>query len=476
MPEGSHSRGLYEGRTVLVVGAARSGVAAARFLLDQEATVILSDAKERAALESALTPLLPGGVPRARLTLELGGHRLESFGACDLVVVSPGVPLSLPAFARSRENRIPVIAEVELAWRHIDGTVLAVTGSNGKTTTTALLAELLRGSGLKAQAAGNIGVPLVSFAGQVAPDLFHCVELSSFQLEGIVGFRPRAAALLNLTPDHLDRYPTFEAYAAAKERIFRNQTAGDAAVLNWDDALVREVAGRVKSAPVFFSRREAPARGCFVRGDAVIHRDGTRETALFGTSDIRLPGAHNVENVLAAAALAVESGARTESLRASIRAFAGVEHRLEHVAEIGGVRYVNDSKATNVDAAVKSVEAFDAPVVLIAGGRDKGGDFSSLRKLIARRLRHLVLIGEAAEKIREALRGSCEMSQAGSMAQALCKAAGVAQEGDVVLLAPACASFDMFENYEHRGREFKAAVHALERERAPRDSESRARH
>jgi UDP-N-acetylmuramoylalanine--D-glutamate ligase len=469
MPDSVVPRGLYEGRKTLVVGAARSGVAAARFLLTEGALVTLTDSRERAAIGAAIEPLLSKGAGADRMTLEFGGHREESFGSCELVVVSPGVPLSLPFFAISREKQIPVIAEVELGWRHVDGTVLGVTGSNGKTTVTVLLSALLCGSGLRAHAVGNIGVPLVTFAGQKAPESMHCVELSSFQLEGIVDFRPRAAALLNLTADHLDRYPGFEAYAAAKERIFLNQTAEDIAVLNWNDVRVREVARRVKSVPVFFSRQESVERGCFVRRDEVVYRRGAQETALFKTSDIRLPGAHNLENVLAASALAIEVGARPETLQDSVRAFSGVEHRLEPVLELGGVRYVNDSKATNVDAAVKAIEAFNDPVVLIAGGRDKGGDFRALRDLAAHRVRLLVLIGEAAGKIREALHGVCRIAIATSMADAVRTAAGVAQRGDVVLLAPACASFDMFDNYEHRGRVFKAAVHALEKERAPAD-------
>ena len=448
----------YRGKTVLVVGAARSGVAAAAFLLEQGAGVILTDTKSEADLGAALEPLRSLVKSSGGLTLALGGHEAANFGACDLVVVSPGVPLALPMFDESRKKGIPVIAEVELAWRHLKGRILGITGSNGKTTTTILTAEILRGAGLKAHAAGNMGVPLISYVALSTPEEWYSTELSSFQLEGIRDFRPAAGAILNLTPDHMDRYRSFEDYIAAKERLFMNQRAEDFAVLNADDERTSALAGRIPSSPVLFSRRSAPSRGIFLRGGRVVSEIPGREGDLFGLEDILLKGAHNVENVLAACALALLAGAAPESLRGVIREFKGVEHRLEWVAEIDGVQYYNDSKATNVDATVKSLEAFAGRIHLIAGGRDKGGDFSVLRPLMRERVRQVILIGEAAGKIRQALNGFVEMSDAADMPQAVEACRRKARPGDVVLLAPACASFDMYQNFEHRGRVFKEVV------------------
>jgi UDP-N-acetylmuramoylalanine--D-glutamate ligase len=445
----------YSGRTVLVVGAARSGLASARFLLARGARVILTDSNDCAELRSAVAPLA------ASVQLELGGHNPGSFRRCDLVVVSPGVPLSLPMFEISRQAGIPVIGEVELAFRHLRGKILGITGSNGKTTTTALTAELLRLSNLRGFAAGNIGTALIGFVEQSTDQDIYATELSSFQLEGICEFRPLAAALLNLTPDHLDRYPGFEAYIAAKRRIFMNQQPEDFAVLNLDDPRTAETSRQVRSQPVWFSRRREPERGTFVRSGRVISRTGTNEDELFEASEIALKGDHNLENVLAACSLALLAGARSGELREAIRGFRGVEHRLEWVAEISGVQYFNDSKATNVDATVKSLEAFPGGIHLIAGGRDKGGDFSVLRPLVSARVSHIVLIGEAAGKIGEQLAGAAEMSRAASLPESVTQCHRRAVAGETVLLAPACASFDMFRNYEHRGEVFKKAVRAL---------------
>jgi UDP-N-acetylmuramoylalanine--D-glutamate ligase len=454
----------YDGKTVLVVGAARSGIATARFLLARGARVVLTDTKGADSL-SASVLLLRDLAPCAdRLELELGGHKMESFRNCDLVVVSPGVPLTLPCLEESRRRGIPVLAEVELAYRHLKGRILGITGSNGKTTTTVLVAELLRGAGFRAYAAGNVGTALMSFVEQSQNDDVYSTELSSFQLEGIKDFRPFVAAILNLTPDHMDRYPGFDAYVEAKERIFMNQQPGDFAVLNADDPRTIAMAGRVRSAAVLFSRQRPLARGVFLREDTLVCRDGQEERELFRAADIRLKGSHNLENVLAACAIAHLAGAPPATFREVVRNFKGVEHRLEWVSEIDGVQYFNDSKATNVDAAVKSLEAFPGGIHLIAGGRDKGGDFAVLRPLVAERVKELVLIGEAAAKIREALAGTTEICAAQDLAQALKLCRNRAQAGDVVLLAPACASFDMFLDYEHRGRVFKDLVRAMQKE------------
>ena len=327
------------------------------------------------------------------------------------------MPLALPLFDASRKAGIPILAEIELAYRHIRGRILGITGSNGKTTTTTLVAELLRGAGLRGFAAGNIGTPLIGLASASVPDDIYVVELSSFQLESIHEFRPSVGAVLNLTPDHLDRYRDFEDYIGAKQRIFMNQTAADFAVLNADDPRTAAMASQVSSLPVLFSRRGEVAHGAFIKGGRLTFRDERGDVSLFPVGEIRLKGGHNLENVLAACSVALLAGAAPASLVAGIRAFAGVEHRLEFVAELQGVQYFNDSKATNVDATIKSLEAFPRNIVLIAGGRDKGGDFLPLRPLVAQRVKHLILIGEAAGKIRDALSDVVETSTATSLAR-----------------------------------------------------------
>ncbi len=452
--------------TVLVVGAARSGIAVARFLLSRGARVVLTDTKTRDKLEGTVAQLEALPESAGRLRLDLGRHDPEAFEHCHLVVESPGVPLSMGLFDLSRRAGIPIIGEVELAWRHLSGTVLGITGSNGKTTTTTLAAELLRGSGLKGHAAGNIGVPLISLAEESTPEDIYAVELSSFQLESIDRFRPHAAAVLNLTPDHLDRYPDFDAYVRAKERVFLNQHPCDVALLNRDDPRTAALASRVPSQPMWFSRTTEPAAGTFVHAGRLFFRDlEGREQPLFALEDVAVKGGHNLENVLAACALALVAGARADALRETIRGFAGVEHRMEWVADIAGVQYFNDSKATNVDAAIKSLESFPGGIHLIAGGRDKGADFTTLLPAVRRRVREAVLIGEAAGKLREALAGATELHAASSLPEAVSVCHAHARPGDIVLLAPACASYDMFDNYEHRGRVFKDAVRALATEK-----------
>jgi UDP-N-acetylmuramoylalanine--D-glutamate ligase len=452
----------YQGKTVLVMGAARSGLAAARFLLACGARVILTDSKKREALEKEIAPLLDPAVCSDKLVLELGSHNNESFAKCDFVVVSPGIPLTLPCFDISRQAGIPIIAEVELAYRHLKGKIIGITGSNGKTTTTTLVSELLTSAGLKGYAAGNIGTALISFAMDSTPDNVYAVELSSFQLESIREFCPFIGSILNLTPDHMDRYAGFDDYVAAKQRIFMNQKSTDFAVLNADDAGTAAIAKQVRSAPVLFSRLHEVEHGAFIRKGRVIFRDAERESNLFGVSTVALKGPHNLENVLAACAMAILAGAPPESLAETVRNFKGVEHRIEWVSEINGVQYYNDSKATNVDATIKSLEAFPGNILLIIGGKDKAGDFTVLKSLVQERVKHVVLIGEAALKIRKALSGTADMSEASSMEEAVSMCRSLARQGDTVLLAPACASFDWFDNYEHRGRVFKAAVRKMQ--------------
>ncbi len=448
----------YAGKTVLVVGAAKSGLASARFLLQRGARVILTDSKTGEALQAEIAPLRELGPDSGRLVLELGGHRDASFAGCDFVVVSPGVPLSLSYFDISRKAGIPIIAEIELASRHLKGKIIGITGSNGKTTTTTLVAGLLTGAGVKAHAAGNIGAPLIDFVAGSSPEDCYAVELSSFQLESVREFRPFIGSILNLTPDHLDRYSGFEDYIAAKKRLFMNQARTDFAVLNADDARTAAMKTEVPSRPVLFSRLRTLEEGAFVRNGRIIFRDAEGEKDLLPVNAIALKGAHNLENVLAACTMALLAGAAPESLEDSVRKFKGVEHRIEWVAELDGVEYYNDSKATNVDATIKSLEAFPGNILLIIGGRDKAGDFAALRSLVRERVKHLILIGEAADKVRKALSGTVEMSEARSMEEAVSICKSFAHRGDIVLLAPACASFDMFQNYEHRGRVFKDSV------------------
>jgi UDP-N-acetylmuramoylalanine--D-glutamate ligase len=451
----------YRGETVLVAGAGRSGIASACFLLAHGARVILTDIRSRDALEPDIAPLLDVAARSGELVLELGGHREESFGKCDFVVVSPGIPLTHSVFETSRKSGIPIIAEVELAYRHLNGKIIGITGSNGKTTTTTLVSELLAGAGLKGHAAGNIGAPLISFAADSSPEDIYAVELSSFQLEAIHEFRPFIGSILNLTPDHMDRYSDFEGYIAAKRRVFMNQERTDFAVLNADDTRTAAMKTSVRARTLLFSRLKAVGHGAFVRNGRAIFRNEEGEKDLFPVSAIALKGAHNLENVLAACAMAILAGARPESLEESIRKFKGIEHRIEWVSELGGVQYFNDSKATNIDAAIHSLRAFPGNILLIAGGRDKAGDFTVLRPLVRERVKHLVLIGEAAGKIKKALSDVADISEARSMQEAVSICRRLAQPGDVVLLAPACASFDMFQDYEHRGRMFKEAVRSM---------------
>jgi len=448
----------YQGKSIVVAGAARSGIAAAQFLLTQGARVILTDKKNRSELESDIAPLLDLAAHSGELVLELGGHRNETFAACAFVVVSPGMPLALPIFEISRKAGIPIIAEVELAYRHLKGKIIGITGSNGKTTTTTLVSDLLTGAGLRGFAAGNIGTPLISLAAGSSSEDIYAVELSSFQLEGIQKFKPFIASILNLTPDHMDRYSGFEDYIAAKQRVFMNQDRSDFAVLNADDARTAAMQTTIRARPLMFSRSKTMDSGTFVRNGRVIFRHEESENDLFDLNAISLKGTHNLENVLAACTMAILAGAPPESLEKSVRRFKGVEHRIEFVTELNGVQYFNDSKATNVDATVKSIEAFPGNILLIAGGRDKAGDFTVLKSLVHERVKHLIVIGEAAGKIRKALSDATDVSEAPSMQEAVSICRQLACPGDVVLLAPACASFDMFQNYEHRGRVFKEAV------------------
>ena len=443
-------------KRVLVVGLGRSGAASAIFLQERGAKVTVSDSKSEAQLQNDVPALLDRGI-----SIEAGRHGERTFRDQDLIVVSPGVPSDQPQLQQARALGIPVIGEVELAFRHLQGKVLAITGSNGKTTTTSLVGEILEKSGKQTLVGGNIGTPVISLVGKSTPETNLVLEISSFQLETIARFRPWIAAILNVTPDHLDRHHTFQAYVDAKARIFENQQAGDFALLNVDDSACVALRSRVKSELYWFSRKQEVERGAYLKGDQVIfRRNGTGQPVL-RRNEIQLKGEHNVENVLAAVAMSMLAGCAPEQVRRAVMEFHAVEHRLELVTSINGVTFYNDSKATNVDATIKALESFPGNIHIILGGKDKGSDYPLLNPLLRERVKRAYLIGAAAEKIASQIKGAAPLVHSGTLEHAVRQAFDAARPGDVVVLAPACASFDQFENYEQRGRVFKELVFLL---------------
>src|SRR5216684_8704961 len=452
------------GKRVLVVGLARTGVATALFCATRGANVTATDARTENEIGEAIAPLRTAGV-----SLELSGHRENTFLEQDLIIPSPGVPANAPLLQAARERGVTIWSEVELADRFLHGRLIGITGSNGKTTTTSLIEHILRNAGFSTILAGNIGTPLIARVEHTGDDSITVVELSSFQLELIETFRPNISVFLNLTADHLDRHHTFEAYGHAKARIFENQTAADSAILNADDPATTPLAP-TKPHLYWFSRKQRVAQGAFVRENGIVFRHDGREEAVLSLKEIPLPGAHNVENVLAAVVATRLAGADAAAIAKGVRSFAGVEHRLEFVAEIGGVRYYNDSKAPNVDATLKALDAFPGRILIVLGGKDKGSDYTLLQKSLREKAILALLIGAAADKIEKQITGSVAIERAGTIERAVEIASHAARPGDVVLLAPACASFDQFQNYEHRGRVFKALVHQLERQAASTSS------
>jgi len=454
------------GRKVLVIGAARSGIASARFLAQRGATVALNDQKPLAEWPAEALALKTEGV--GHVAGEPPSWLLDQI---DLVVVSPGVPTRAIPIRYADRRGAEVIGEIELASRFLRGRIVAITGTNGKTTTTTLIGKMLEDAGMNVQVGGNIGKALISMIESSSDDGWNVVEVSSFQLETIVDFHPTVAAVLNITPNHMDRYESLMDYAAAKHNIFRNQTPGDVAILNADDDLVSAWAGGLRAHVTQFSVKKELEDGLFLRGRDLICRQRGRapfltaqsggERVLVTRDEMQLRGAHNVENVLAAMAAGLACGAPPESLRETVRHFRPVEHRLEEVAEINGVRFFNDSKATSVDATMKALEAFanDAgKIVLILGGRGKQAPYAPLAPLVREQVRRMILIGEDAPVIEKELNGAAPFERASDMSDAVARAFAAAKPGDVVLLAPACASFDMFETFEHRGRVFKEEV------------------
>ncbi|MFQ5662487.1 MAG: UDP-N-acetylmuramoyl-L-alanine--D-glutamate ligase [Terriglobia bacterium] len=449
-------------KRALVVGLARTGAAAARVLAARGARVTVSEQRPESAVAAEAAGLRALGVE-----VECGRHSDGTFVAADLIVLSPGVPLSLPQLRKAREKGIEIISELELAWRFLRGTVVAVTGSNGKTTTVALLGKIFAQAGRHLQVGGNIGIPLITLVEGARDDSVNVVEVSSFQLEAITSFRPRVAALLNLTPDHLDRHVVMSEYVAAKARLFGYQQQEDFAIFNADDRWCGALAPEVRARRFWFSRRRRLDVGTFLENGWLVFANGVTPEPVLLREEIRLRGEHNLENVLAAVCAARLLGVSPEAIRDAVAHFEGVEHRLEFVAEIEGVRYYNDSKATNVDAALKAIHAFAGNLIIILGGLDKGADFRLLRDSMRHRARQVLLIGAAREKIAAQLANGLPIEILETLPEAVARAAALAVPGDTVLLAPACASFDQFDNFEHRGRVFKEEVQRRARRRVP---------
>jgi UDP-N-acetylmuramoylalanine--D-glutamate ligase len=446
-----------QGKKTLVLGAGKSGIASARFLAARGAVVALHDKKPvenwseeaRSLKEKFGVGLIDGNLPSWLLD------------QIDLVVISPGVPTNtIPARYVERKDG-EVIGEVELAYRFLKGGIVGITGSNGKTTTTTLIGELLGNSGIETQVGGNIGTPLLSLTETASDNGWTVAELSSFQLETIKNFRPNVALCLNVTPNHMDRYDFFSDYAAAKHRLFMNQTSEDVAILNADDEITASWASGLKAHVSLFSVKKELEEGLFLRGRNLVCRANGKEKVLTTRDEIFLRGLHNVENVLASFAAGLACGASPESMRETVKNFKGVEHRIEFVSEIEGVKFYNDSKATSVDATLKALEALsesDGKTILILGGRGKNAPYAPLVDLIEKSVRKLILIGEDAENIENQLKNHAEIVLSGSMRDAVVKSFESAEKGDSVLLAPACASFDMFNSFEERGTIFKKEV------------------
>ncbi len=446
-----------ERKPVVVVGLARSGLAAALFLARRGEAVVVTDRKGHAQLKEEAVKLQAAGV-----TLELGGHDAATFTRAKRIVVSPGVPLEMPELAAARAAGVPILGEIELAYENLRGTVAAVTGTKGKSTTTAALGAMLKEAGRDVRVGGNIGEALISLVEGSTDETVFAVEISSFQLETIVTFRPHVAVFLNLSADHLDRHPSYDAYAKAKARLFLNQTQDDFAVVNAEDEAVLRLAraGRARIVPFHPTGVPAGEGAFFADGEARL-RHAAREETLFGRKDVALPGAHLAADLLAAATAARLLGVLPLAIARAVSSFRGVEHVLEHVATLAGVAFFNDTKATNVDAARQSLQAFTQPVLVILGGRYKGGDFGDLAPALRAHGKRVLAIGEAQDRIAQSLGGVVPVECFSSLADAVSRAQAAAVSGDVVLLAPGCSSFDMFEDYADRGRQFKALVRRL---------------
>jgi len=448
-------------KRVAVVGLGRSGVAAARLLSVRGAQVVVTDDKSPDQLDRFLQTAK--GLPNVQMAL--GGISAEAVLNADLVVVSPGVRFDHPLLAQAREKGVRVIGEMELAYGYCPSPIVAITGTNGKTTTTTLTALMLNEGGIRAVECGNIGRAFAEAVFELSREEWAILEVSSFQLETIREFKPKVAAVLNITPDHLDRHGSMQSYAEMKARVFENQDSEDAVLLNASDKFTAALAGMAKSRKFLFGfpkeGQGASVPGCFATGD-MLELMGTK---LLPLSEIGIPGPHNQENAAASALMAHLCGVKPPAIAETLRRFRGVEHRIEFSGEVGGVRFINDSKGTNVDSVEKALQSFPAPIILILGGRDKKGDFTKLLPLIKERVTRVVALGEARPKIVQQLSGEVVVVEAATLEEAVSGAYAAAQPKGTVLLSPGCASFDMFENYEDRGRKFKAAVADLVRKK-----------
>ncbi len=444
-------------KNILVIGLGKTGIATARFAAERGAAVTVTDEKPEADLREALGAL--AGLP---LRVFAGGTDSALVAGRDLVVPSPGVPPFNPLIREAERRGIPVVSETELAFRFLQVPVIAITGTNGKTTVTTLVGHILAKAGKRAFVGGNIGSPLIGYVGGPQDDDWAVLELSSFQLQRIETFRARVAVLLNTAPDHLDYHADYAEYRRAKERIFENQQPGDLAVLNADEPGSAALAGRLKARVAFFSSTGVPDEGMGLRGGEIVCRTGGREAESYPLSMIRIPGRHNAENVMAAVMAARYAGCAPGAIAEAVGSFRGLAHRIEFAGEKGGVAFYDDSKGTNVSAVARALEAFEKPVILLLGGRDKNGDFETLEPLVRRRVKEMVLFGEARGRIGERIGGLVKTQMADTLSEAVHTAYADAAPGDVVLLSPGCASFDEFRSYAHRGDVFKETVNRLE--------------
>jgi UDP-N-acetylmuramoylalanine--D-glutamate ligase len=444
------------GKKVVVLGLGkRTGVETAKFLSKKGVNVVVSDIKAAENLDEELQEL-----SGCEIDFDLGGHSKKVVEETDMIVISPGVSSQIPILKEARALDIPIISEIELAYNFCSAPILAITGTNGKTTTTTLTGEIFSAVKDEVVVGGNIGLPLIQEAPKLSEKGVVVAEISSFQLENIRDFRPKISLIINLTPDHLDRHGSFNNYIEAKKKIFLNQQVNDYTVLNYDDELTRKLGNETQAQTVYFSQKEKVENGLYIKNGKVINDLTAAEEPLIKVNDIEIKGPHNLENVLGSIAIALLSDINPELIKEVLRKFGGVEHRIEDIAIIKGVRYINDSKATNPVAAMKALETFSEPLTLIAGGMDKKSDFTEFARGIVENVQNLILLGETADKIEDEVRvlGFDKLEKAGSIAEAVEVADKVSAEGDLVLLSPACASWDMFKSYKERGRKFKQAV------------------
>jgi UDP-N-acetylmuramoylalanine--D-glutamate ligase len=456
-------------KTTIVVGLGKTGIAVARYLKKRGAVVVVTDISAESELGAEVQELRNAGI-----RIELGQHRPEIFAEADLIVISPGVPHTIEPIVRAQAQGIAVMSEIELASKFIREPIVAVTGTNGKTTTVELLGNMLKGSNLKVFVGGNIGNPLIGYVDKGKNADVIVAEISSFQLDTIDTFRPKVGVLLNITEDHLDRYPNFKAYADSKIRLFKNQQRSDISVLNGSDSLIRRYVSQIKSRQLYFNAHAKNEEGATIDGNRIVFHLDERKTNdpqfripnSLNLSKIKLKGRHNLENACAASLAAIAAGGRPKGIQSALDQFRGLSHRLEYVDTIEDVEYFNDSKATNVDAVVRALECFSQPVILIMGGLDKGTHFKTLRGVLHPHAKKLIVMGKAATHIKSALGDIAATSTAVSMGDAVRQAYQTAAPGDVVLLSPGCASFDMYKSYAQRGNDFKVSVENLKRKKS----------